>query len=58
LALSRFKRATVSGTSTLNIRVLFQLDFVSVRENTNFGNAFMKSATSPLALGQWCAINS
>ena len=57
-ALSRFNRATVAGTASLNSCVLFQFDVFSVRENTYFGSAFMKSATSPVALGQWFAINS
>ena len=52
LALSRFSRATVPETSSLNICVLFQSDFFTVREKTYFGAAFMKSATAPVALGQ------
>ena len=58
LALSRFNLATVSGTSAPNICVLAHADCLSVRENTYFGNAFMKSATSPVAVGQWFAISS
>ena len=50
--LNSFSRATVSGTSALNICVLFQPDFFTVRENTYFGAAFMKSAISPVSLGQ------
>jgi hypothetical protein len=57
-ALSRFNLATVPDASALKTCVLFQPDFVSVRENTYFGNAFMRSATSPVAPGQWFAINS
>ena len=56
--LSRFNLAAVPCVSAPNICVLFQPDFVSVRENTYFGSAFMKSATSPVALGQWFAISS
>ena len=51
-AVSRFSFATVAGTSAPKTFVLFQSDVFNVREKTYFGSAFMKSAISPLAVGQ------
>jgi len=51
-----FNRATSPSASEFTSRVLFQPAWSSVREKTTLGMLFMMSATSPVAVGQCCAM--